>query len=152
MRAEALCSCHQTRGRVHPGWVTSASQGHTETNTHACSHSLRESIYNHHFNLTCMFSDGVRNLRTHEYTGRTCKSHTERTQSGFKPGTLLRWGNSANHHTFITFVIHWNTQLVYQMLRIQLLYVHLLQHCDIIMSNFCGVTVLKWQDFPNEWK
>jgi len=27
--------------------------------------------------------------RTHAYTGRTCKLHTERPQLGLEPGTLL---------------------------------------------------------------
>ena len=37
--------------------------------------------------------------RTHSYTGRTCKLHTERP--GFKPGMLLLWGDGANHHTTV---------------------------------------------------
>jgi len=40
-----------------------------------------------------MFLDGGRKPeypeRTHAYTGRTCKLHTERTLLGFEPGTLL---------------------------------------------------------------
>ena len=41
--AGAYPSCHWARGRVHPGQVSSPSQGHTETNNthnHACSHLL----------------------------------------------------------------------------------------------------------------
>jgi len=37
--------------------------------------------------------------RTHAYTGRTCKLHTERPQPGIEPGTLLLLGDGANHHT-----------------------------------------------------
>jgi len=44
-------------------------------------------------NLTCMFLDGGRKPeypeRTHAYTGRTCKLHTERPQPGVEPGTLF---------------------------------------------------------------
>ena len=43
----AYPSCHQARGRVHPGQVTSPSQGHIETNrtnNHAYSHSLLKTI------------------------------------------------------------------------------------------------------------
>ena len=43
-------------------------------------------------NLTCMFLDSGRKPeypeRTHAYTGRTCKLHTERPQAGIDPGTL----------------------------------------------------------------
>jgi len=36
-----------------------------------------------------MFLDGGKKLeRTHAYTGRTCKYHTERPQQGVEPGTL----------------------------------------------------------------
>jgi len=40
-----------------------------------------------------MFLDSGRKVeypeRTHAYTERTCKLHTEGPQPGFKPGTLL---------------------------------------------------------------
>ena len=56
-------------------------------------------------NLTCMFLDGGRKPeypeRTHAYTGRTCKLHTERPQVGVEPGTLSLWGDGANHHTTV---------------------------------------------------
>jgi len=43
-------------------------------------------------NLTCMLLDSGRKPeyleRTHAYTGRTCKLHTERPQVGIEPGTL----------------------------------------------------------------
>ena len=52
-------------------------------------------------NLSCMFWGVGRETeyseRTHAYTGRTCKLHTERPQPGFEPGTLLLWGDSAHH-------------------------------------------------------
>jgi len=44
-------------------------------------------------NLTCMVLDGGKKLeyqeRTHAYTGRTCKLHTEMPQLRIEPGTLL---------------------------------------------------------------
>jgi len=49
-----------------------------------------------HFNLTCIFLDGGRKPeRTHAYTGRTCKLHTERPQLGFEHSCC------ANHHTIV---------------------------------------------------
>ena len=55
-------------------------------------------------NLTCMFLDGGRKPeypeRTHAIR-RTCKLHTERPQVGIEPGTLLLWGDGANHHTTV---------------------------------------------------
>ena len=35
------------------------------------------------------------------HMGRTCKLHTERPQLRVEPGTLLPWGNGANHHTTV---------------------------------------------------
>ena len=56
-------------------------------------------------NLTRIFLDGGRKPeyleRTHAYTGRTRKLHTERPQPGFNPIALLLWGDSANHHTTV---------------------------------------------------
>jgi len=69
--AGAYPSHHWARGGVHPGQLSSPSQGHSETNEHAHAHILETP-----FNLTCMLSDGGRkpeNRRTHAYTGRTCK-------------------------------------------------------------------------------
>jgi len=52
-------------------------------------------------NLNTMFWGDGRKLEYLErtYTYRTCKLHTERSQPGIEPGTLLLWGKSANHHT-----------------------------------------------------
>ena len=90
--AGAYPSSHWARGGVHPGQAASQSQDHTETNeknNHA--RSLR-TILETPTNLTCMFLDGGRKPeypeRTHAYTGKTCKLHTERPQVGIKPGTL----------------------------------------------------------------
>ena len=94
--AGANPSGYRARGDVHPVQVTSPSQGHTETNNHTRLHSLLRTILETSINLTCMFLE-----RTHTYTGRTCKLHTERPQLGVEPGTLLLWGNSANHHTTV---------------------------------------------------
>ena len=90
-----------------------------QTTTHAPKEDFRDTNYS-----TCMFLDGGRKPeypeRTHTYMGRTCKLHTERPQTGVDPGTLLLWGNSANHHTtvhpdiiicfinkFIIYIIHY---------------------------------------------
>jgi len=47
-----------------------------------------------------MFSDGGRKPeypeKTHAYLGRTCKLHTERTQPGFEPRTVLLRGKFAS--------------------------------------------------------
>ena len=96
MLCVAYPSRHWARGRA-PGQVASPSQDHTETNdhTHTPRNNLETSI-----NLTCMFLDGGRKPeypeRTHAYTGRTYKLHTERPQLGLEPGTLLLCGNGAN--------------------------------------------------------
>jgi len=102
--AGAYPSGHWARGGVHPGQVASPSQGHTETNetnNHTHAHSLLRTILESPINLTCMFLDGGRKPeypeRTHGYTGRTCKLHTERPQLGVEPGTLSLWG----HHTTV---------------------------------------------------
>ena len=91
--AGAYPSRHWARSREHPGQVTRLSQGHTETNNHA--HLLKDHLESP-INITCMFLGGGRKPeypeRTHTYTGRTCKRHTERPQLRFKPGTLLLWG------------------------------------------------------------
>jgi len=92
--AGAYPSCHWARGGVHPGQLASPSQGHIETNeTQPCTLTLTpKDNLESPINLTCMFLDGGRKLeypeRTHAYTGRTCKLHTERPQVGVKPGTL----------------------------------------------------------------
>ena len=70
-------------------------------------HTLTRTILESLINLTCMFLDGRRKPeypeRTHAYTGRTCKLHTERSQSGVEPVTLSLWSDGANHHTFQAF-------------------------------------------------
>jgi len=38
--------------------------------------------------------------RTHAYTGRTCRLHTERPQPGWTWNPLL-WGDGADHHTTV---------------------------------------------------
>ena len=94
-------SGHRARGGVHPGQVASPSQGHTETNNHTHSHSLLRTILDSPINLTCMFLDGGSKPeypeRTHAYTGRICKLHTERPQLGIESETLSLWGDGANH-------------------------------------------------------
>jgi len=92
--ARAYPSGHRARGGVHPGQVANPSQGHTETNNHARSHSLLRTIFlESPINLTCMFLDGKRKLeypeRTDAYTGRTCKLHTERSQVGIEPQQVI---------------------------------------------------------------
>ena len=87
--AGAYPSGHRARGGVHPGQVASPSQGDTETNNQTRSHSLlRKKFYETPINRTCMFLDGGRKPeyleRTHAYTRRTCKLHTERPQQGAK--------------------------------------------------------------------
>ena len=85
--AAAYASGHRTRGGVHLGQVASPTKGHTETNkTNNHTLSLLRTILETPVNLTCMFLDGGRKPenpeRTHAYTGRTCKLHTERTSWG----------------------------------------------------------------------
>jgi len=67
---------------------------------HPHSHSLQGSFVESAVNLSCMFLSSRRKLeypeRSHAYTGRTCKLHTERPELGFEPGTLLLWGDGAN--------------------------------------------------------
>ena len=86
--------------RVRVGWVLEhipaslgkrqTRQNNIETNSHA--HSLLKSILETPLNITCMFLDGGTRPeypeRTHTYTGRTCKLHTERPQPGFEPFKL----------------------------------------------------------------
>jgi len=54
--------------------------------------TLTRTILETPINLTCMLLDGGRKPeypeRTHAYTGRTYKLHTERPQLGVEPGTL----------------------------------------------------------------
>ena len=87
--AGAYPSGHRERGGVHPGQVAGPSQGHTETNetnNHTRSHSLLRTILETPINLTCMILDSERKpeypKRTHAYSGRTCKLHTERLPEG----------------------------------------------------------------------
>jgi len=85
-------SCHQVRGRVHRGQVSSPSQGHTdtnETNNRAHSHSLPINY------PAGVFLDCRRKL---EWPTRH-KLHTERAQLRFKPGAFLLWGDCLNQHT-----------------------------------------------------
>ncbi|MED6241687.1 hypothetical protein ATANTOWER_023963 [Ataeniobius toweri] len=64
-------------GRIHPGQVTSPSQGNTQATMHTPTGNLELPI-----NLTGMSLDCGRKpeypVRTHACTGRTCKLHTER--------------------------------------------------------------------------
>ena len=90
-------------------WTGHQSITGPHNHTHAPKDNLESPI-----NLTCMFLDSGRKLeypeRTHAYTGRTCELHTERPlpQPGVEPGTLLLWGDGANHHTTVqpTFNTH----------------------------------------------
>jgi len=63
----------------------------THTHTHTHTHTLRDNLQSP-INLTCTFLDGGRKPeypeRTHAYTGRARKLHTERPQVGIEPGTL----------------------------------------------------------------
>jgi len=62
-----------------------------QTTTHTLTLTPKDNLESP-INLTCMFLDSGRKLdypeRTHTYTGRTCKLHTERPQAGIEPGTL----------------------------------------------------------------
>jgi len=66
---------------------------------------MKKTILETPINLTCMFLDSGRKPeyleRTHAYTGRTCKHHTERPQPGVEPGTLSLLGDGAKHHTTV---------------------------------------------------
>jgi len=59
-RVGAYPSCHWARGPVHPGLVTSPSQGHIETNeTHNHAHSLLGTIQSHWLiSYTCFWTVG----------------------------------------------------------------------------------------------
>ena len=96
--AGAYPSGRRARGGVHPGQVASPSQGHTETNeTNTLTLAPRDNLESP-INITCMFLDGGRKpeypVRTHTYTGRTCKLHTERPRAGVEPGD-----DGANHNS-----------------------------------------------------
>ena len=61
-----------------------------QTTTHMLTLTPKDNLETP-INLTCMFLDGGKPEypeRTHTYTGKTCKLHTERPQLGVKPGTL----------------------------------------------------------------
>ena len=75
--AGAYPSGHRARGGVHPGQVTSPSQGHTETNNHARSHS-HVTFLETPINLTCMFVDGGRKP---EYSDPNLLIHGENMQT-----------------------------------------------------------------------
>ena len=52
---------------------------------------------------------------THACKRRTISTelHTERPQTGFKPGTDFLWGDSANHHTAVKSYEHtWQSDVV----------------------------------------
>jgi len=72
--------------------VGSWSLSHTQPNETKISHILLKTILETPINLTYMFLDSGRKPeypeRTHAYTGRTCKLHTERLQLGVEPETL----------------------------------------------------------------
>jgi len=74
-----------------------------QTTTHTLTLTPKDNFLESPINLTCMFLDGGGKPeypeRTHAYTGRTCKLHTERPQ--LEPGTLSLWGDGANHHTTV---------------------------------------------------
>ena len=82
--------------------ITGQHRDKRDKQPHTRSHSLLRTILESPINLTCMFLDGGRKPeypeRTHAYTGRTCRLHTERSQSGDR--TSL-WGDGANHHTTV---------------------------------------------------
>ena len=73
--------------QINPGQVASPSQRQTTMDEPRI-------ILETPINLTCMFLGGGRKPenpeRTHAYTGRTCRLHTERSQVGIEPGTLSR--------------------------------------------------------------
>ena len=84
--AGAYPSCHWVtldRSLVHHR----ATQRQTTTDTLTPKDNLESPV-----NLTCMLLDSGRKPenpeRTHAYTGRTCRLHTERPQVGVEPGTL----------------------------------------------------------------
>ena len=83
--------------------ITGPHRDKRDKQPHTCSHSLQGTNLETPINLTFMFLDGGKKPeypeRTHAYTGRTCKLHTERPQLGVEPETLSLWGNGANHHT-----------------------------------------------------
>ena len=84
------------------GGYSSLSQGHTETRSSTLTLTPRDNLPP--MNLTCMFLGGGRRPkyleRTHAYTGRTCK-----LQLGIEPGSLLLWGDGANHHTTVQLLL-----------------------------------------------
>ena len=73
-------SCHWARGRETPwrGRQSITGPHRDKRNTLTPRDNLESPV-----NLTCMFLDGGRKPgypeRTYEYTGRTCRLHTERT-------------------------------------------------------------------------
>ena len=87
---------------------------HRDKQPHTRSQSLLRTILETPINPTCMLLDGGRKPeypeRTHAYTGRTCKLHTERPQVGVGPGTLSLWGVGDNHHTTVQpyLFIYWS--------------------------------------------
>ena len=75
--AGAYPSCHWVRGRVHPGQVTSPSQGRRDKQPCTLTLTPRVNLESP-INLTCMFfKEGGRKLqyleRIHTCMGRTCK-------------------------------------------------------------------------------
>jgi len=78
--ARAYPSGHRARGGVHPRQVASPSQTR-QTTTHMLTLTPKDNLVEKPSNLTCLFLDGWRKLeypeRTHAYTGRTCKLHTD---------------------------------------------------------------------------
>ncbi|MEQ2302618.1 hypothetical protein AMECASPLE_008506 [Ameca splendens] len=80
-------------GEVHPGQVTSPSQGNTDrTNNHTHSSTSKGNV-ERPINLTVMFLDCGRKPeypeRTHKCKGRTFKLHAERATPGVEPWTFL---------------------------------------------------------------
>jgi len=68
---------------------------------------------------------------THSYTWKTCKLHTEKPQPGFKPGTLLLWGDGASIWVFFClFVCFFPSSFKW--------------HSPIIMTCLCSY-IYKWR-------
>jgi len=78
---------------------------HRDKQPHTHSHSLLRTILETPINLTRMFLDGGRKPEYSQRTHAVCveRTHANSTQKGpqpgDEPGTLLLWGDGANHHT-----------------------------------------------------
>ena len=75
--------------------------------THSCAQFIKKKKQKT-MNLICMSLGGSWSTwRKPTYAQRTCKLHTERPLLRFELGTLLLWGNSANHQA--TEIIQFNS-------------------------------------------